>query len=207
MKFFLTLTILIFSFGCQNNLDNNPKESSSNKLSANKSDSLIGVNAKIKDTPTEWNSISVNNFTFSLPNNFEYQTAVSNENRKVYLDSNANLCLTIDMSALPSGYEESKIFDLITDLKSFGVEINNENKKLFNDFHLDNTSESRLGNIKSILVNQTSTLVSGKNILMNTKTHFVISKPFYCSLNFVYPKRDLEGEKIMDKIMKSFKFE
>ena len=78
--------------------------------------------------------------------------------------------------------------------------------KNFSDFRLIDYSFDMLGNIESFLVTQSSNQLSGKNISMIMKSYFVISSPYYYSISFSYPENSVDGEKIVEEIVDSFKF-
>jgi hypothetical protein len=49
--------------------------------------------------------------------------------------------------------------------------------------------------------------VSGENISIIVKANFLIANPYYLSMTFFYPGNSFEGEQIINKVKRSFKFE
>jgi hypothetical protein len=154
-----------------------------------------------------WNDVAIKNFTFKLPSNFHLDNNSSNSKKKVYITEKEFLGLSIDIENLPAGYENSVISDMITNLNDFGNSINQDNNRHFKDFKLLNSEFTSLGNNESVEVTQISTKVSGENISMIVKANFTIANPYYLSITFFYPGNSFEGEQIINKVKKSFKFE
>ena len=193
MKKITILLFIIFFISCSKN-----KKTTENNISVSPKKNIQ------KDIV--WKDFTIRNLSFQLPSNFVLNVTSSKVNKKVYLAEEENLGLTIDIENLPSGYENSKIHDIVSSPNDFGLSVNHDNKNLFNDFKLLSSEFSYIGNIESVLVTQSSTKISGSNISMLVKSHFTIASPYYYSITFTYPGNSYSGQKIINKIMKSFKF-
>ena len=153
----------------------------------------------------EWEEHRFKNFSFQLPSNMKLQENLSNDTEKIFLDDKKNIGITINFGNLSSSQENSTIQSLVGDLDEFGLNINRDNKLNFKDFELESTQFDKLGNSESILVNQTSTLVSGvKNIKMKIMAQFVVTQALFYSFTFSYPENSQTAQETVLKIMDSF---
>lgn len=154
---------------------------------------------------TVWEEHTFKDFRFQLPNNMKLNENLSDNTKKIFLDGTNNIALSIDVGNIPSSQENSSIHKLVSDLDEFGLNINRDNKKNFSDFELRSTQFDKLGNSESILVNQTSTQVSGiKNIKMKIMAQFVVTQNYFYSFTFSYPENSESAQEIILKIMASF---
>lgn len=174
-------------------------------------ESSINLN-EIVPPPTEnekitWNEIKLNNLTFSLPTNIQLNESLSNSQKKVYLANDETIGITIDFATLPPDQEGSEISDILPDINYFGQTINEDNKRIFDDFRLINTYYSKLGSQECIEVHQVSKKISGKNTEMNVKANFLISSPNYYNITFSYPRQSKADAEIIQQIKNSFKFQ
>jgi hypothetical protein len=201
-NFYLLFLILIFS--CKN--DTQDKNSvvlsdTSQKVTTYKQEEKIPI-GKI-----DWIEKSFKNFNFEIPENWNLQASVSNYNKQVFLNSSDNIALTIDIGEIPEGYEDSNINNLITNQSQFANAINQNQKRNFQDFELIGYKFGTLGNTDSFIINQVSNDVSGiKNITMKVKSHFILSKPYYCSITFTYPQNSDNAPTLITKVENFFTF-
>lgn len=208
MKSIILILFFLSFFGCRESKKTEKYNNDSiynTSIQSTTNTSETSTSKKI-DEKIVWDTKKIGNFTFNLPNNFYLQINLSNYNKKVYICENEALGLTIDIADLPNGYENSAISEMILNLNDFGNSINRDNRQNFDDFRLINTKYSHLGNVESVEVSQSSTKVSGKNVAMIVKNHFVISNPYYCSITFSYPINSISSEGIIKKIETSFSF-
>lgn len=198
------LIFLILIFSCKDNTQDTDSvivSDTSQKVTANKQEE------KIQIKKIDWIEKSFKNFNFKIPENWNLQTSVSNYNKQVFLNSSDNIALTIDIGEIPEGYENSSINNLINNQSQFANAINQNQKRNFQDFELIDSKFGTLGNTDSFIINQISNDVSGiKNITMKVKSHFVLSKPYYCSITFTYPRNSDNAPTLIDKVENSFTF-
>lgn len=154
-----------------------------------------------KDAIT-WHEIKLNNITFSLPSNIQNNENLTNNQRKVYISNDETIGITIDFAPLPPDQSANEISKIISDISSFGQSINEDNRRIIDDFRLVNTYYSKLGFKESIEVHQVSKKISGKDIEMNVKANFIISIPNYYSITFSYPRSSISDEKTVEQIKK-----
>lgn len=194
----ITVTIYLLAISC---LDN--KHSTIEKPLINQDENPLSTIEKERIT---WHEIKLNNITFSLPSNIQNNENLSNNQRKVYIANDETIGITIDFAPLPPDQSGSEISKIISDISSFGQSINEDNRRIFDDFRLINTYYSILGFKESIEVHQISTKISGQDIEMNVKANFIIASPNYYSITFTYPRSSISDEKIVEDIKKSFRF-
>lgn len=158
------------------------------------------VKLPIAEEEITWREETVGDISFKISNNFK--TNISNKSKKLYINEKDSTALTIDIAQLPEQHKNSILEDLINDTEAFGKIINEDNKRLFNDFKLVSSRRTHLGNIRCIEVIQTSTKVSSSNTLMYVVSYFAVSYPYYYSIVFSYPYKAQDGN--IDKIKNSF---
>src|SRR5690606_14763330 len=165
-------------------------------------------NVSNPDKDIIWKKYSVANFSFSLPNDFKYSTALSSSNQKVYMSESDKLVgFTIDFNELPNRNEGNSIRDFVTDIQDFGKSVNEGNKSRFDDFQLIEVKYSTLGNADAIEVNQTSKKYPDSNVEMMGNANFIVSNPYNCVETFSYPKHiNISTKEVIDKIKRSYEF-
>jgi hypothetical protein len=147
------------------------------------------------------------NLSFKIPESLILDVNMSNDNKQVYVDNINYIGLTIDVGLLSKEDENSTIKSKINNLKEFGLSVNEEQRKIFSDLRLRNATYGQLGNVECVTVSQTSTEVSGKNILMVVVCDFVISYPYYYAITYSYPENRTSSLLKIYGVMGSFKFE
>ena len=154
-----------------------------------------------------WSFHSFNNSSFELPEDLVINNEYSNGHSNIYFNYNSNFSFSISYEMLNEENLNSNIEDLPIDLQQYAEAFNENNKRNFDDFKLDSYEISKLGNKKSIKIQQSSRKVSGvKNIKMKVVNYNVISTPYYYNITYSYPKDSIKYDTIFKKIENSFIF-
>ena len=154
---------------------------------------------------TVWLNENLQNCNFKLPDNFILQEW-SNENMKFYVDLNSNLSFNFLFGSIPDDAEYKSLDEISQNITSFANSVNENNKLNFDDFKLIDYKIEKLGNLKAIKIEQTSTKVSVKDIEMLVTNYNLISGSTYYNITFAYPKDSLKFKNDFDKIKNSLEF-
>lgn len=168
-------------------------------------DSITNENNTLKKEIV-WLNENLANCNFKLPENFILQNEISNDNLKIYGDKKLNLSLNISNGIIPDDAEFKTIDELSKNISTFADSWNENNKLNFDDFKLIDYKIEKLGNLKAIKIEQSSTKISGKNIEMFITTYNVIDGSSYYNITYIYPRDSLKYNIDFDKIKKSFEF-
>lgn len=146
------------------------------------------------------------NTTFQVPNNLPLDENLSTDKLKTYINFDLNISMTIVADYLTDEMIDKTIDDF--DISIVADNINNENKRNFDDFKLLNYEMTNLGNSKAIKIEESSKKVSGlKNIKMIIVSYHVILKPYYYKVTFSYPQENSRSLEIFEQINKTFDFD
>lgn len=201
------IAIIVIFITIISNIDNN-RQNINIETNEFEADTIsVDTTASLPEISGFWIEKKYQNFSYSIPESIKFKEDLSNENQQVFVDEDNNIGITISHSIIPQGNESETISTIIgNNQREFALGVNDEQIKNFSDFRLIDYSFDMLGNIESFLVTQSSNQLSGKNISMIMKSYFVISSPYYYSISFSYPENSVDGEKIVEKIVDSFKF-
>ncbi len=207
MRKIISFFTLIILFSCQNT-ENKFEEPSRNYKSTHPTEKINehkdNLNQEPIVEPITWKEIKIENFSFKLPEKFEYQSAYSTRNNKVY--SNEESAVTVLFDRLPQEKENSNVYEVIYDIEEYGRSVNQEQKKHFSDIQLIKSEKSKIGNNNSILVSQKSTKISGNNTTMLIQAHYCIFSPYFISITATYPLNSSDQKKIIEEVLNSFVF-
>ncbi|SHH92851.1 hypothetical protein SAMN05444671_4332 [Flavobacterium sp. CF108] len=161
-----------------------------------------------KEIPKEilWSQKSFGNTEFQLPENMFFKESLSNSESQVYIDDSQYLSLTITGKFLDEESKDKRIDDFSENLKAFAESFNENNRRNFDDFKLENYEITSFGNVRAIKIQQTSSKVSGKNIEILVTSYEVIANPYYYDITFSYPKDSVKFIDTFEKISKLFVF-
>lgn len=170
---------------------------------------IIDSAATVAEFPKEikWINKDFANTIFQIPENLVFQESLSSNNSKLYIDFNSNISMSIVYDLLNDEMSEKTIDDFADNISILANNINEENKRNFDDFKLLNYEMSNLGNSKAIKIEESSKKVSGlKNIDMRIISYHIISKPYYYKVTFSYPQEKPEFLETFEQINKTFDF-
>lgn len=201
------IAIIVIFITIISNIDNNRQNTNIDTNEFEADTISVDTTASLPEISGFWIEKKYQNFSYSIPESIKFKEDLSNENQQVFVDEDNNIGITISHSIIPLGNESETISTIIgNNQREFALGVNDEQIKNFSDFRLIDYSFDMLGNIESFLVTQSSNQLSGKNISMIMKSYFVISSPYYYSISFSYPENSVDGEKIVEEIVDSFKF-
>lgn len=150
----------------------------------------------------EWIKKDFEYFVFNIPSSFKEQRM--GENQILFSSPDNELGFTVDIGDIPEGYDRNILIqDLIPSPYEFALNINKNNKQNFSDYYLLSYKFSPLGNMKALKVEQTSTLVSGKDIKMKNDSYFITGNGHFTCISFIYSDK---YENNVRQLVESFNF-
>ena len=164
----------------------------------------------IAEVPKEviWIKKDFTNTSFQIPDNLVFIDSLSSDNSKLYIDFTSNVSISIVADLLNDEMSEITIDDFADNISVLANNINEENKRNFDDFKLLNYEMSYLGNSKAIKIEESSKKVSGpKNIDMRIISYHIILKPYYYKVTFSFPIESPEFSETFEQVNKSFVFQ
>lgn len=170
---------------------------------------IIDSAATVAEVPKEikWINNDFVNTVFQIPENLVLEESLSSNNSKLYIDFTSNISMSIVADLLKDEMSEITTDDFADNISILANNINEENKRNFDDFKLLNYEMSHLGNSKAIKIEESSKKVSGpKNIDMRIISYHIISKPYYYKVTFSYPQGKPEFLETFEQINKTFDF-
>jgi hypothetical protein len=170
---------------------------------------IIDSAATVAVVPQEikWNNVDFVNSVFQIPENLVLEESLSSINSKLYIDYNSNISISIVADNLPDEMKDKTISDLEDKISILANNINEENKRKFDDFKLLNYGMSNLGNSKAIKIEESSKKFSGsKDLEMTIISYHLISNRYYYKVTFSYPREKPEFLETFEQINKTFYF-
>lgn len=164
----------------------------------------------IAEVPKEviWIKKDFANTSFQIPDNLVFIDSLSSDNSKLYIDFTSNVSISIVADLLNDEMSEITTDDFADNISVLANNINEENKRNFDDFKLLNYEMSYLGNSKAIKIEESSKKVSGpKNIDMRIISYHIILKPYYYKVTFSFPIESPEFSETFEQVNKSFVFQ
>lgn len=166
--------------------------------------------ATIAEVPKEviWIKKDFANTSFQIPDNLIFIDSLSSDNSKLYIDFDSNVSISIVSDFINDEMSERTIDDFADNISILANNIDEENKRNFDDFKLLNYEMSYLGNSKAIKIEESSKKVSGpKNIDMRIISYHIILKPYYYKVTFSFPIESPEFSETFEQVNKSFVFQ
>lgn len=158
------------------------------------------------DKDIVWSKQTVANLSFQLPSNFKLDKSLSSENQLAFIhQTNQHVGFTVGFNEIPSGSYASSIYDLFTDIQTFGKSVHDEQRKNFSDTKFLHNKQLTFAGVDAIEVNLSSTMYSGSNVETIINSNFLIADSYYFAITFSYPKNVSSSTKeVIEKIKKSF---